>query len=54
MLYPDTDFFYPAKTLHLVTTQTIQLTCYLRSAIFSCVYFIIQIRWRLSGQKSLD
>ena len=51
MLYPNNDFFYPAKTLPLVTTQTIQLTCYLTGAVFSSILFVLLIRTRLQSAK---
>ena len=39
--------WYPDDSLPLITTQTIQLTCYLSSALFSCVLFLILIRKRI-------
>ena len=42
-LYPD--FVYPEETLSLVITQTIQITCYLTSALFS-IALIAAILWK--------
>ena len=44
-LYPAA--LYPDESLPLLVTQTIQLTCYLAGAAFSCVLFAILIRGRL-------
>jgi len=45
MLYPEK--WYPDKTLPLIVTQTIQLSCYFSSAAFSCVFFVVMIRNRM-------
>jgi hypothetical protein len=51
LLYPHD--FYPDKSLPLVTTQTIQLTAYFAGAAFSCIYFAILLRRRLSASSLL-
>ncbi|MFT4546095.1 MAG: hypothetical protein ACI8XO_002966 [Verrucomicrobiales bacterium] len=38
---------YPDKSLPLIVTQTVQLTCYLTSALFSCALFVYLIRKRV-------
>ena len=44
--YPDA--FFPERSLPLVTTQTIQVTCYLASAMFSFLLLCTMgwVRWR--------
>ena len=42
-LYPTR--WYPDRSLPLITTQTIQVTCYLSAALYSCVLFAYLI-WR--------
>jgi hypothetical protein len=42
-LYPD--FVYPEETLSLVITQTMQITCYLTSSLFS-IALVAAILWK--------
>lgn len=49
-LYPD--FVYPEATLSIVITQTIQVTCYLASALFSIV-LLAAIVWKRGRMEYL-
>lgn len=50
-LYPD--FVYPEETLSLVITQTIQITCYLASALFS-IALLAAILWKRHSMDRLS